>query len=54
MTSSPEIGPKLHDLIPDAKFRWIENSSHFAHVDSPNEIAAMANGFLPTAAGNNA
>ncbi len=42
----PEIGPKLHQLVPEAEFRWIEQSSHFAHVDSPDEIAASASEFL--------
>ena len=46
---APEIGPKLHDLIPNAEFRWIERSSHFAHVDSPGEVATLVDGFLPTA-----
>jgi pimeloyl-ACP methyl ester carboxylesterase len=46
---APAIGPKLHDLIPDSEFRWIEHSSHFAHVDSPGEVAALVDGFLPTA-----
>ncbi len=42
----PEIGPKLHRLVPEAEFRWIAQSSHFAHVDSPDEIAALAGEFL--------
>jgi pimeloyl-ACP methyl ester carboxylesterase len=42
----PEIGPKLHRLIPDAEFHWLENSSHFAHVDSPIPLAELVTGFL--------
>lgn len=42
----PEIGPKLHELIPDAEFHWLENSSHFAHVDSPVPLAELVTGFL--------
>lgn len=42
----PEIGPKLHGLIPDADFRWLESSSHFAQVDSPDRVAAIAREFL--------
>jgi pimeloyl-ACP methyl ester carboxylesterase len=42
----PGIGPRLHQLVPGAEFRWIEHSSHFAHVDSPDEIAALAGEFL--------
>lgn len=45
---SPEIGPKLHELIPDAEFHWLENSSHFAHVDSPAPLAALVSNFLRT------
>lgn len=44
----PEIGPKLHRLIPDADFRRLENSSHFAQVDSPDQVATIAREFLAT------
>jgi pimeloyl-ACP methyl ester carboxylesterase len=47
---APEIGPKLHRLVPGAEFRWIEESSHFAHVDSPNQVMALTGEFLRTAA----
>jgi pimeloyl-ACP methyl ester carboxylesterase len=47
---APEIGPKLHSLVPGAEFRWIERSSHFAHVDSPDRIVAMTDGFLKATA----
>jgi pimeloyl-ACP methyl ester carboxylesterase len=46
---APAIGPKLHRLVPDADFRWLENSSHFAHVDSPDRVAATAREFLASA-----
>lgn len=42
----PEIGPKLHELIPDADFHWLEDSSHFAHVDSPAPTAELVTDFL--------
>jgi pimeloyl-ACP methyl ester carboxylesterase len=42
----PEIGPKLRALVPDAEFRWIEHSSHFAHVDSPERVVALTDDFL--------
>lgn len=42
----PEIGPKLHQLVPDAEFRWLERSSHFAHVDSPDRVVALTDDFL--------
>jgi pimeloyl-ACP methyl ester carboxylesterase len=45
---APEIGPKLHELIPDAEFHWLENSSHFAQVDSPAPLAELITAFLQT------
>ena len=42
----PEIGPKLHRLVPDAEFRWLESSSHFAQVDSPAPLAELVTDFL--------
>jgi pimeloyl-ACP methyl ester carboxylesterase len=42
----PEIGPKLHELVPDGEFHWLENSSHFAQVDSPAPLAELITGFL--------
>lgn len=50
----PEIGPKLHRLVPDAEFHWLEDSSHFAQVDSPLPLAELVTDFLgsgTTAAG---
>jgi pimeloyl-ACP methyl ester carboxylesterase len=43
---APEIGPKLQALIPGAELHWLEDSSHFAHVDSPDRIAALTATFL--------
>jgi pimeloyl-ACP methyl ester carboxylesterase len=31
----PSVGPRLHALVPDAHFEWLEDASHFAHVDAP-------------------
>ena len=45
-TVPPEVGPKLHALVPDAEFHWLERSSHFAQVDSPDRLAALLAGFL--------
>jgi pimeloyl-ACP methyl ester carboxylesterase len=42
----PKIGPKLHRLVPDAELHWLENSSHFAHVDSPAPLAELVTSFL--------
>jgi pimeloyl-ACP methyl ester carboxylesterase len=43
---APEIGPKLHELIPAAEFHWLEDSSHFAQVDSPAPLAELIVDFL--------
>lgn len=37
----PEIGPRLHALVPDAEYHWLRDSSHFAHVDSPERLAPL-------------
>ncbi len=42
----PEVGRRLHELIPEAEFRWLEESSHFAQVDSPGPLAAAIKSFL--------
>jgi pimeloyl-ACP methyl ester carboxylesterase len=42
----PKIGPRLHALVPDAEFHWLEDSSHFAHVDSPDRTVALVTDFL--------
>lgn len=30
----PAFGPRLHALVPEAELVWIEEGSHFAHVDA--------------------
>lgn len=42
----PRIGPKLSALVPDAPLVWIEESSHFAHVDTPQKVADLVLPFL--------
>lgn len=42
----PKIGPELHRLVPGAEFHWLEDSSHFAQVDSPAPLAELIAGFL--------
>jgi pimeloyl-ACP methyl ester carboxylesterase len=42
---APEIGPLLHALVPDAEFHWLEDSSHFAQVDSPAPLAELVREF---------
>jgi pimeloyl-ACP methyl ester carboxylesterase len=45
-TVPPKVGPKLHALIPDAELHWLQRSSHFAQVDSPDRLAALLTAFL--------
>jgi len=45
-TVPPENGPKLHALVPDAEYHWLDRSSHFAQVDSPDRLAQLLAGFL--------
>jgi pimeloyl-ACP methyl ester carboxylesterase len=35
---SPANGHALHELVPEARIRWLERSSHFAQVDSPGDV----------------
>jgi pimeloyl-ACP methyl ester carboxylesterase len=49
---SPRNGERLHALLPQAELVWIEASSHFAHVDTPERVAARVLPFLSAAAGS--
>lgn len=40
------IGPRLHALVPGAQFQWMENTSHFAHVDTPEAVLTPARAFF--------
>ncbi|MEO6420054.1 MAG: alpha/beta hydrolase [Polyangiaceae bacterium] len=42
----PENGARLAKLIDDAKFVWLEESSHFPHVDSPERLLEEVLEFL--------
>jgi pimeloyl-ACP methyl ester carboxylesterase len=42
----PDVGERLHALIPSAELRWLDDSSHFAQVDSPDELVALIRDFL--------
>ena len=42
----PKTGTKLHDLVPDAEFRWLEETSHFAQVDTPEQVADLLVEFM--------
>ncbi len=37
----PSVGTRLADLVPTAKMIWIENTSHFAHVDTPEAVSQL-------------
>lgn len=43
---SPKNGGRLHALVPEAELVWIKDSSHFAHVDTPEEVVARVLPFL--------
>jgi pimeloyl-ACP methyl ester carboxylesterase len=45
-TVSPDNGERLRELLPDAEFHWLQRSSHFAQVDSPDRLVALLDGFL--------
>jgi len=44
----PSVGPKLHARLPGSQLEWLTESSHFAHVDTPesflNAVAAFLKG----------
>jgi pimeloyl-ACP methyl ester carboxylesterase len=44
----PVVGEELAALIPDARLEWLEHSSHFAHVDTPEPVLAALRAFLAT------
>jgi pimeloyl-ACP methyl ester carboxylesterase len=42
----PSVGTRLAALVPDAKLVWLDDTSHFAHVDSPERVLAPVEEFL--------
>ena len=42
----PAIGEQLAALVPDARLEWLEQTSHFAHVDTPEAVLAAIRPFL--------
>lgn len=42
----PSVGRRLARAIPDAELVWLEDSSHFAHVDTPARFLDAALPFL--------
>ena len=45
-TVAPVNGDRLGSLVPDAEFHWLQRSSHFAQVDSPDRLVAPLTRFL--------
>jgi pimeloyl-ACP methyl ester carboxylesterase len=42
----PVTGHRLHALVPDAHLEWLDDTSHFAHVDSPDRVVPVLQSFL--------
>jgi pimeloyl-ACP methyl ester carboxylesterase len=42
----PSVGPRLAALLPRARFEWLDESSHFAHVDTPELVLEHVLPFL--------
>ena len=42
----PAVGRRLHRLLPDAELVWLDRSSHFCHVDSPDRVVEIAERFF--------
>lgn len=42
----PAVGHALMALVPDAECQWLEATSHFAHVDSPDRLLDVIEPFL--------
>lgn len=41
-----KVGEELRRVIPGAEFQWLNNASHFAHVDAPEAFLAPTLDFL--------
>jgi pimeloyl-ACP methyl ester carboxylesterase len=42
----PVVGERLRALVPSATFVWLDDASHFAHVDAPERLLEAALPFL--------
>jgi pimeloyl-ACP methyl ester carboxylesterase len=42
----PATGERLGALVPDARLEWLERTSHFAHVDSPERVVPIVEEFF--------
>lgn len=45
----PRFGRAFANMIPDAELLWLQEASHFAHVDAPEKFLAAAVPFLTAA-----
>jgi pimeloyl-ACP methyl ester carboxylesterase len=46
----PQNGDTLHRLVPDSELVWLADTSHFAHVDTPDQVLAPLRAFLAAGA----
>lgn len=42
----PDIGHRMHALLPNAEMVWLKEASHFAHVDATERFVDAISGFL--------
>ncbi|MBX7193222.1 MAG: alpha/beta hydrolase [Sandaracinaceae bacterium] len=42
----PVVGRRLHALVPSAELVWLDQASHFAHVDATERFVSTATPFL--------
>lgn len=42
----PAVGPRLHAMAKGSTLHWLEQGSHFAHVDAPETFLEVARPFL--------
>jgi pimeloyl-ACP methyl ester carboxylesterase len=42
----PAVGRRLHALIPGAEMVWLDEASHFCHVDAPARVVEAISPFL--------
>lgn len=46
----PKVGERLHALVPEARFTWLDDASHFAHVDATDRFLDAVMPFLDESA----
>jgi pimeloyl-ACP methyl ester carboxylesterase len=45
-TVPPKVGRRLQPLLPDAEWHWLDHTSHFVQVESPERLAVLLTEFL--------